>query len=791
MNRIFTLLPFLLLCFAPVRAQVELEPNNTIIQNTAANTFLAPVSISANITRINPDDRDYFKIELPYCAAWKFNIVNPNGSPCILKMYLYNNQNTSSHVFTSSGKTFDFNAGLPAPVVLNCGGPVYIQIDQTSGNDLGAYSLSVTEDVFNGLKCNNSFASAPLIPLDTILDERLWGYSCNGQSDAAFYKLQTPRCGVLEANVTGVNANQRIVMQVYDSLFNLVDQNTASGNGANATLNPLLEVGTYYLKVYEWTGGCCSPGYNFYHLSTDPFVLTTTFDTTDVAECNNSFPTAFPIPLDTVFDAKLWGVNFNISNGQLLDRVEDQDFYVVYAPRCGVWEVTLTGANVNQRMQIDVYDSLYTLINRKIASGNGANVTSATLLEKGVNYLHVREWTGGCCSPGYNSYHLADDPYTLTAAFDTSDAAECNNAFPNGYPLPLDTVFDAKLWGINYVISDGQHNDRNEDQDYYVVDVPECGEWSLDITGVNTAQRMHILVYDTLLNLVDNSIAPSSGANVSLTTLLSPDRYYLRIVEWTGGCCSQGYNVYSLANDPFTVEASFAPLSNFTSSSDTVCLGDPVSFVGAFNNITSWLWDFGPNATPSSSTQQVENGVVFNQAGPQTVTLSVNGCSVDTVVVEVLPLAATPTVSLSGQTLTSSAMSGNQWYLNGAAIAGATASTYTAAVSGVYHVCVSDSSTCGVACSDTLQVTLVGLENRLGELVTVFPNPTTGSFAVEFPFDVDEVIVSNSLGQVVIREVLSLGQRRLDLELQKTGVYFISLYGPEGVARRKLVVGGR
>ena len=63
-----------------------------------------------------------------------------------------------------------------------------------------------------------------------------------------------------------------------------------------------------------------------------------------------------------------------------------------------------------------------------------------------------------------------------------------------------------------------------------------------------------------------------------------------------------------------------------------------------------------------------------------------------------------PTISVNGNLLTSSASSGNQWYYNGALIAGATSTSYTANVAGSYTVKLTAGN-----CSATSATTLVGV----------------------------------------------------------------------------------
>ncbi|HKS24725.1 MAG TPA: hypothetical protein VJZ76_18150, partial [Thermoanaerobaculia bacterium] len=83
--------------------------------------------------------------------------------------------------------------------------------------------------------------------------------------------------------------------------------------------------------------------------------------------------------------------------------------------------------------------------------------------------------------------------------------------------------------------------------------------------------------------------------------------------------------------------------------------------------------------------------------------------------VTVNPLPATPTITAGGATtfcdggsvtLTSSSATGNQWYLNGSAISGATSNTYSATASGSYTVKVTNGNGCASAMSSATSVTV-------------------------------------------------------------------------------------
>ena len=91
-----------------------------------------------------------------------------------------------------------------------------------------------------------------------------------------------------------------------------------------------------------------------------------------------------------------------------------------------------------------------------------------------------------------------------------------------------------------------------------------------------------------------------------------------------------------------------------------------------------------------------------------------------------------PTISQSGNVLTSSFISGNQWYLDGVAITGATGQTYAPQQSGNYTVQATLSGGCVVA-SDAYRWALISLNPGSGDIgLTAFPVPATTQLNVLF-----------------------------------------------------------
>ncbi len=151
------------------------------------------------------------------------------------------------------------------------------------------------------------------------------------------------------------------------------------------------------------------------------------------------------------------------------------------------------------------------------------------------------------------------------------------------------------------------------------------------------------------------------------------------------------------------------PVANF-SASTTDCAGHAITLTdNSSNTPTSWSWTMTGGSPASSSTQSPS--VTYSTAGTYTVTLVATNSSGSsspvshTITVNSNP--AVPIITLSGSLLTSNSTTGNQWYLNGVAISGATNQTYTATSSGSYTVVVTNS----FGCTSTSTATTYGTNN--------------------------------------------------------------------------------
>ena len=216
--------------------------------------------------------------------------------------------------------------------------------------------------------------------------------------------------------------------------------------------------------------------------------------------------------------------------------------------------------------------------------------------------------------------------------------------------------------------------------------------------------------------------------------------------------------------------------------------GTFASAAGLSVNATTGALDLA-NSTPGTYT--VTNTVAAS-GGCTAVTATA------TVTVNPLPARPTLTAQYNGPTttLTSSAPTGNQFYLNGTAIAGATGPSYvvnSAAQLGSYTVTTTNANGCPSLPSAPLVVTATA--KQLAEAaLQLYPNPTPDgklTLTLTTAHQAVQLSVLNALGQVVYRAVVpassAAATQPLDLSALSTGVYLLRATTAEGTATRRFV----
>jgi Ig-like domain CHU_C associated/Lamin Tail Domain/GEVED domain/Secretion system C-terminal sorting domain len=285
---------------------------------------------------------------------------------------------------------------------------------------------------------------------------------------------------------------------------------------------------------------------------------------------------------------------------------------------------------------------------------------------------------------------------------------------------------------------------------------------------------------------------PTTGA-IDLSTSQPGTYDVINTLPASGGCAA--------VSDTAQVTINAQPVAAFVGLSANYCAGDgAVTLTGTIDGVpvTSTTGSFTIDGT--AATQFTPSTL---SPGAHTVVLTgSNGTCSGSVsfVVTVTATPATPTITQAASggfvVLTSSATSGNLWYLNGTPIPGAIGTTYTvtaAAQSGTYTV-VSTTNGCGSTSSAPVTVTVTGIAHAqaLALPVSLFPNPTLdGLVTVELAISESPtpLTVFDVTGRSVFTTVLPANETRtaLDLRHLPTGVYLVRLQTAGGSVIKRLV----
>ena len=212
-----------------------------------------------------------------------------------------------------------------------------------------------------------------------------------------------------------------------------------------------------------------------------------------------------------------------------------------------------------------------------------------------------------------------------------------------------------------------------------------------------------------------------------------------------------------------------------------------------------WTLPAGAVITSGGNTNQI---VVSFSATPGTGVITVKGtnvCGSGTVspsfTVTMIASQAAPVVTVAGALLTSTTVTGNQWFYEGTgAIPGATGQTYVATITGWYWSVV-EGTGCPYLESNHVYVLFVGQEEMLGKSLSVYPVPNNGKFNVllnDLPAGNYTLLVFNQVGARVYEsdDIRLQGniQKTIDIRPASTGIYSVVLLSKDHAMVRKVLV---
>jgi len=219
----------------------------------------------------------------------------------------------------------------------------------------------------------------------------------------------------------------------------------------------------------------------------------------------------------------------------------------------------------------------------------------------------------------------------------------------------------------------------------------------------------------------------------------------------------------------------------------SVCESDMEEYFAATQpNITSsWSVTGGSLKSPGITDTVDINWGTPGKASIQIVrTNQITGCS-DTSIVPVTINAKPekPTISRMGQSLISSANTGNQWYSFGKKLDGQTDKILDLKDAGLYQVVVTGPNGCVSAISDTFDYNYYSVNEPIDmKNILVYPNPATNKVFIKFKQTaVDNYIIElvNLLGENVYQQNIELSDKTLfeiNLDDIQNGSYIIKIF---------------
>jgi hypothetical protein len=78
--------------------------------------------------------------------------------------------------------------------------------------------------------------------------------------------------------------------------------------------------------------------------------------------------------------------------------------------------------------------------------------------------------------------------------------------------------------------------------------------------------------------------------------------------------------------------------------------------------------------------------------------------------------------------------------------------------------------------------------NEGANKASIYPNPSTGSFYIQSDYEIEKLIIFNSLGETVLKKEKPLLNSEHKIELAKNGLYFISIYTNGTIINKKITI---
>lgn len=463
-----------------------------------------------------------------------------------------------------------------------------------------------------------------------------------------------------------------------------------------------------------------------------------------------------------------------------------------------------------------------------ITSGNGTDTITVTWNQAGTNWVSVNyNDSNGCTAAAAYQYNVQVLPLPVPVI--TGPASACSGSTGNTYTT------QSGMSGYQWTVSAGGTVTAggNDTVNFVTVTWITPGDQTVSVGYTNASgcssnppAVLSVTVHPLPVPTITGETAPCVDAgNYSYITEIGMTNY-----QWTvspSGMITSGQGTYQVqitwlgtgsqwvgvnytngngctANTPailtVTVNGPPGPMGP-VSGADSICgVATDISYSASpIPNTNSYNWSVPPGAVITSGAGTTSILVDFpgnSSSGNVTVTAG-NSCgngppSPPLAVLVTHP--PTPEIILEGNTLYSNVPYGNQWFLDGAPIPGATLPAYTAEEDGDYwdQVTVND---CPSDPSNHIYVIITGSIEVPAENLILFPNPNNGRFYLRFVHPVKgscSVVITDMLGNRITGSPAPMGkdlpEMVIDLRPVPAGVYILTVFLDNQQLIRKIFI---
>jgi hypothetical protein len=371
----------------------------------------------------------------------------------------------------------------------------------------------------------------------------------------------------------------------------------------------------------------------------------------------------------------------------------------------------------------------------------GSGFSIDLLLPPGISYLKLFDYS----SIKSDSIHL-----NLELVYDITDECEINNSFETACLIEPNTILHPQLFGYNSDLG-------GADSDFYKLDLPLGGVVTISLSNLAVDQFLRLYAYNSTESQIGFVQSTEEGSGFTIDLLLPPGISYFKLFDYSSIKSDSTHLDLELTYDS-TDEC------EINNSFETACLIEPNTILNP--QLFGYNSDLGGN---DADYYRVEAEAILNQCF--TISNVQPGQYIRLHVYD-------EEFNQIGFGQSPSDGSGFAYCLD------LEIDAFYFKLSDYYAASSSEHLMVVLAGTSALSVPAITPKN---ELISVFPNPSSGKFSVTIPESATQIQILNSHGQLVESDVL-FKHEELRFELQKTGIYFIRVETENGTIGKRVVI---